>query len=108
MDLNNPSLKAGLFEDIEVLLPSNLKYFDYGNAINALRNAPFLKIPAFENHSSLTGIFNLSKAEKIIIALEGNQLMFAGKGPRKLPLLRQTENSFTIGRTRTNCILSGC
>ena len=65
--------------------------------IDVLRKASFLKASPSENHSSLTGIFNLSKEEKIIIAMEGNQLMFAGKGPRKLPLLRQTINSFTIG-----------
>ena len=56
----------------------------------------------------VTRIFYLSKEEKIIIALEDNQLMFTGKGPRKLPLLLQTENSFTVGERGRIVFFSGC
>lgn len=67
------------------------------NEINALRNAPAPKAPAFTNIFLMTGVFKLSKDEKIIISIDNNQLMFEGKGPRRIPMLRQGNNSFTLG-----------
>lgn len=65
--------------------------------IDALRAAtPKAPVPV-HNNFLFTGIFNLSKDEKIIISLDDNQLMFEGKGPRKITLLRQTDTSFTLG-----------
>lgn len=49
------------------------------------------------NEAVKPGIYHFSKKDSIIITFENGQLMFEGLGPRKLPLLRQTPNSFTIG-----------
>ena len=65
--------------------------------INALRKAEIPKVVVTQNILLFTGTYHLSKEEKITITSENNQLMFEGKGPRRLPLLRQTDNSFTMG-----------
>ncbi len=65
--------------------------------INFLRKE-HVPLPSLaQNAEAMIGNYLLSNGEKIIITLENNQLMFEGKGPRRLPLLRQTTNSFTIG-----------
>ena len=56
--------------------------------------SPFTLAPDL---TAMTGNYLLPKAEKILITLKNNQIMFGGKGPRKLPMLRQTTNSFTLG-----------
>ncbi len=65
--------------------------------INALRRAEIPSASMDKPPMSFVGTYYLSKEDKITISIEKNQLMFEGKGPRKLPLLRQTGNSFTIG-----------
>jgi creatinine amidohydrolase len=65
--------------------------------INALRSAPVLKASAGQNIFLMTGVFTLSREEKIIISIDNNQLMFEGKGPRRIPMLRQSNTSFTLG-----------
>ena len=65
--------------------------------INTLRKAVIPKAEVTQNILLFTGTYHLSMDEKITITDENNQLMFEGKGPRRLPLLRQTDNSFTIG-----------
>lgn len=66
--------------------------------INSLRKksipAPMV-VPS--NQWANVGVYQLSKKDSITISLENSQLMFEGLGPRKLPLIRQTSNSFTIG-----------
>ena len=64
--------------------------------INALRKAPFPKAAAID-FSPFVGTYNLPKNEKVVITWENNLLMFEGKGPRKLPLLPQTDKAFTVG-----------
>jgi creatinine amidohydrolase len=65
--------------------------------INALRSA-MVPVAAPVNSTFLfTGTFRLSKDEKVIISVDNNTLMFEGKGPRKIPLLRQSDTSFTLG-----------
>ncbi len=65
--------------------------------INFLRKE-HVPLPSLaQNAEAMIGNYLLSNGEKIIVTLENNQLMFEGKGPRRLPLLRQTTNSFTIG-----------
>lgn len=65
--------------------------------INTLRNVPLLRSSAGQNILLMTGVFTLSRDEKIIISIDNNQLMFEGKGPRRIPMLRQSNNSFTLG-----------
>ena len=73
--------------------------------IAALRKAPFLPLPKESTDASkMAGEFRLSPTEKIALTLEQGVLMFEGKGPRKLPLIPQTENAFTVG-TRGRIVL---
>ncbi len=65
--------------------------------INALRKSSFLSPVPVHNIFLFTGTFSISKDEKVVVSLKDNQLMFEGKGPRKIPLLRQTDTSFTLG-----------
>ncbi len=65
--------------------------------INALRNAAVPRATPFPNIFLLSGVFKLSKEEKVIISIDNNQLMFEGKGPRRIPMLRQGGTSFTLG-----------
>ena len=65
--------------------------------IDALRKTTPAAITPIKFDREITGAYILSKEEKITITHEAGQFYFEGKGPRKLPLLRQTENSFTIG-----------
>ena len=65
--------------------------------INALRIARVPDPTLATDLAAMTGTYLLSKGEKISITFEGGQIMFEGKGPRKLRVLRQTTNSFTIG-----------
>ncbi len=72
--------------------------------INALRkNAPLP--PAKTNDvSRMTGVYRISDSERITLTIENGQLMFEGKGPRKMPLVPQTEHSFSAG-TRGRIVL---
>ena len=65
--------------------------------INSLRKASIPVLPNPQSLEAMVGDYLLPKSEKITITLESNQLMFEGKGPRKVALLRQTGNSFTVG-----------
>ncbi len=72
--------------------------------INALRKSAPLSLPKeAADLSKMTGDYQLSQTEKITLKLEQGQLMFEGKG-RKIPLIVQTENAFTVG-TRGRIVL---
>ena len=65
--------------------------------INFLRKE-HVPLPSLaQNAEAMIGNYLLSSSEKIFITLENDQFMFEGKGPRKVPMLRQGANSFTIG-----------
>ena len=64
--------------------------------INELRKMPISKPSEAVDYQSMPGVYNLPGDEKVTITLEKSELMFNGK-LRKLPMLRQTPNSFTIG-----------
>ena len=65
--------------------------------INSLRKSTTQRTSSIPNPEGMTGNYLLANGEKIIIRLEDNQFMFEGKSPRKLHMLRQTANSYTIG-----------
>ncbi len=65
--------------------------------IDALRKASPLARTPIQEIDLFIGNYSLSSNEKVTISVEHNTLFFEGKGSRKLPLLRQTDTSFTIG-----------
>ncbi len=71
--------------------------------INALRKTS-PPPPKSSDFSAMTGTYRISDTEKITLTLENGQLMFEGKGPRKLPLVPQADNAFTAG-TRGRIVL---
>ncbi|MBL7846516.1 MAG: creatininase family protein [Cyclobacteriaceae bacterium] len=66
--------------------------------INSLRGLPIpvqQRVPA--DYAKMTGTYRLSATEKIVVSVESGRLMVEGKGPRKVELVTQSENSFSAG-----------
>lgn len=66
--------------------------------INSLRTAsPPARPGAPGDFAKMTGTYRISTTEKVTVTLESGRLMVEGKGPRKLELIAQSENSFIAG-----------
>jgi creatinine amidohydrolase len=65
--------------------------------IDDLRKATRPITKTFATDVAFAGTYRLTNGDKIVISLEHGQLFIEGRGPRKLPLVIQTDNSFIVG-----------
>lgn len=65
--------------------------------INLLRKSSVPELSKADDLAAMAGIYKISASESITLTFVQGQLMFEGKGPRKISLRRLSENSFNAG-----------